>query len=108
MKIAAALISALLTLGQSVFWSFFLLVVLNGFSEREGGSGLLAFGVIALIAIVASAFVGRGIASRLLARMPALKGWAVLMAVVLTSVLMAVVLCVGLVVAVAVASVLRA
>jgi hypothetical protein len=107
MKTVAAIISALLTLGQGVIWFVFALIALNGFSEREANPALLALGVVALAAVIASAFVGRGIAARLLARKPDLKGWTVLIAVVLTSMLATVTLFGGLLVAIAVAGVMR-
>ena len=107
MKIAVAIVSALFTLGQSVIWFVLALLALNGFSEREANPALLMLGIVAFVSVVASAFVGRGIASRLLARKPELKGWAVLISVVLTSVLAAMALFGGLLVAVSVASLMR-
>ena len=106
MKIAAAIISALFTLGQGVIWFFITLVALNGFSE-EADAAILIFGGIVLVTVIASGFAGCTIASRLLARSPKLLGWTVLIVVGLTSLLAAVVFFLGVLVAVGVASALH-
>ena len=103
MKIAAAVISALLTLLQGVIWVLFALIALNGFSNKADVA-LFAFGGLALVVTIASGLIGGKIAAGLLQRKPELKSWVVLIAVVLTSVLAALVLFVGLLATVGIAS----
>jgi uncharacterized membrane protein len=50
---AFAMISTLLVVGfTAVFGLFVLLVALNGFSERDGGRGLTAYVVTAMLSVV--------------------------------------------------------
>ena len=48
-RIAAALITFLLTLGAAVVVLFFMLVAMNGFSERDATWGLAAYGLLVLV-----------------------------------------------------------
>ncbi len=70
-SIISAVLSVILLIASGLFTGFFLLVALNGFSEREGLPGLLAY----LICAIAMVVVGAIFASKLTSRFILKNNW---------------------------------
>ncbi|KXK14201.1 MAG: hypothetical protein UZ14_CFX002001269 [Chloroflexi bacterium OLB14] len=67
----SAVLSVILLIASGLFTGFFLLVALNGFSEREGLPGLLAY----LICVIVMVVVGAIFASKLTSRFILKNNW---------------------------------
>ena len=46
--VVPAIVTAIILIASSLFWGFMILVALNGFSEKDGGIGMIVFAILSI------------------------------------------------------------